>query len=92
MSAFVVPFRLSLLQRLRSWFGSRPETLFGLMRKRPRHSSTSRLYVLEVNFEIRPDTDAARSLAEQREYLLEKYGVDLFVVEPGFKLKRWDDF
>jgi hypothetical protein len=69
-----------------------PETLFGLMRRKPKRSQTSKLYVLEVNFEVRPGSDAEMALNEQRQYLLNKYGIDLFVVEPGFKLKRFDDF
>jgi len=68
------------------------ETLFSLMRRtRKKHADSSKLYVLEVGFELKPESEAAKSLEEQREYLLQKYGIDLLVVEPGFKLKRWDD-
>ena len=90
MSGVVVPMGQSpsLLSRLFHV----PETLFGLMCQKPKHSPTSNLYVLEINFELRPDSDAAKALDEQRQYLLDKYGIDLFVVEPGFKLKRFDNF
>lgn len=69
-----------------------PETLFGLMkRRRKKRSPLSSLYIMEVNFEIRPDSEAEKALKEQRAYLFEKYGIDLFIVEPGYKLKRFED-
>lgn len=62
-----------------------------MRRRSPKLSPTSKLYILEVNFQLRPDSEAVKSLEEQREYLLDKYGIDLMVLEPGFKLKRFDE-
>lgn len=69
-----------------------PETLFSLMkRRRKKRAPLSSLYIMEVNFEIRPDSEAEKALMAQRSYLLEKYGIDLFIVEPGYKLKRFEE-
>lgn len=76
------PFRWSAIETLRSL--SR--------RSRPKFSPTSKLWVLEVNFKLNPDSEAGQSIAVQREYLLEKYGIDLLVMEPGYRLKRFDEF
>jgi hypothetical protein len=74
------------------WRGTGPKSLFELA-KEPRPKSvlpTSRLYVVAVDFEVSPD--ALDSLQTQLSGIREKYGLDFMILEPGFKLKRFDDF
>jgi hypothetical protein len=74
------------------WRGNAPKSLFELA-KEPRPKSilpTSKLYVVEVDFEVSPD--ALDSLQKQLGTIREKYGLDFMILEPGFKLKRFDDF
>jgi hypothetical protein len=74
------------------WCGKGPKSLFDLANE-PRAKSvlpTSKLYVVEVDFEV--SSDALDSLQSQLTTIREKYGLDFMILEPGFKLKRFDDF
>lgn len=74
------------------WTGTGPKSLFQLTNE-PRPKSvfpTSKLYVVEVDFEV--GSDALDSLQAQLSTIREKYGLDFMILEPGFKLKRFDDF
>ena len=75
-----------------SWHGAAPKSLFDLA-KEPRPKSalpTSKLYVIETDFEISPDTyDTLQAMLDG---VREKYGLDFMILEPGFKLKRFDDY
>jgi hypothetical protein len=75
-----------------SWRGAGPQSLFDLAQEpRPRSIlPTSKLYVIEADFEIHPDT--YNSLQTMLGEMREKYGLDFMVLEPGFKLKRFDDY
>ena len=82
-----------ILQRVRdSWCGTAPKSLFDLA-KEPRrrgHLPTSKLYVIEADFEIHPDTyDSMQVMLGE---IREKYGLDFMILEPGFKLKRFDHY
>ena len=68
---------------------SGPETLMGLARNR-RMPSTSKLYIVEVDFAI--SDDAYDKIQAHLDELRQKYGLDFLLLEPGFKLKRFDDF
>ncbi len=75
-----------------SWRGTAPKSLFDLARElRPKSGlSTSKLYVIEADFEIQPDTyDSLQAMLGE---IREKYGLDFMILEPGFKLKRFDDY
>jgi hypothetical protein len=75
-----------------SWRGTGPKSLFDLA-KEPRPKSvlpTSRLYVVEADFQIHPDT--YDNLQAMLDVLRDKYGLDFLILEPGFKLKRFDDY
>lgn len=74
------------------WLGAPPKSLFELAREpRPRSIlPTSKLYVVEVDFQVSPN--ALDSLEAQLGTIREKYGLDFMILEPGFKLKRFDDF
>ena len=84
---------LGILERLRDlWRGAVPKSLFALARE-PRPKSklpTSKLYVIEADFEISPDSYDA--LQAHLDLLRAKYGLDFMILEPGFKLKRFDDY
>ena len=61
--------------------------------KEPRTRSklkTSGLYIVETDFEVSPEsyTNLQAMLDEVRE----KYGLDFLILDPGFKLKRFDDY
>ena len=75
-----------------AWSGSNPKSLFTLAKEpRPRSTlATSKLYVIEVDFEVLPHT--LESLETQLGAIREKYGLDFMILEPGIKLKRFDDF
>ena len=75
-----------------SWCGTGPKSLFDLAReRRPRgRLTTSTLYVIEADFEIHPDTyDSLQTMLGE---IREKYGLDFMILEPGFRLKRFDDY
>ena len=74
------------------WRGTGPKSLFDLAKEeRPKSLvPTSKLYVVEVDFEV--SSDALDSLQTQLSAMREKYGLDFMILEPGFKLKRFDDF
>jgi hypothetical protein len=66
---------------------------FMALAKEPRTRSklkTSGLYIIETDFEVSPEsyTNLQAMLDEVRE----KYGLDFLILEPGFKLKRFDDY
>jgi hypothetical protein len=66
---------------------------FMALAKEPRTRSklkTSGLYIVETDFEVSPEsyTNLQAMLDEVRE----KYGLDFLILEPGFKLKRFDDY
>jgi hypothetical protein len=75
-----------------TWHGTAPKSLFDLARE-PRPKSklpTSKLYVIEADFEISPDEyDSLQAMLGE---IREKYGLDFMILEPGFKLKRFDDY
>ena len=74
------------------WRGYTPKSLFALANE-PRPKSllpTSKLYVVEVDFQV--SAEALDSLQVQLSSIREKYGLDFMILEPGFKLKRFDDF
>ena len=83
----------SIIRSVReAWRGTSPKSLFTLA-KEPRPKSTlptSKLYVIEVDFEVLPHT--LESLETQLGAIREKYGLDFMILEPGIKLKRFDDF
>jgi len=72
--------------------GTAPKSLFDLARE-PRPKSklpTSKLYVIEADFEITPEAyDGLQAMLGE---IREKYGLDFMILEPGFKLKRFDDY
>jgi len=51
---------------------------------------TSSLYIIQTDFEVTPEsyTNLQTMLDEVRD----KYGLDFLILEPGFKLKRFDDY
>lgn len=53
-------------------------------------SSTEKLYVLQVDFPV--SEEIAKGISASLSPLREKYGVDFMVLEPGMRLKRFDDF
>lgn len=66
---------------------------FMALAKEPRTRSklkTSGLYIIQTDFEVSPEsyTNLQAMLDEVRE----KYGLDFLILEPGFKLKRFDDY
>ena len=66
---------------------------FMALAKEPRPKSklpTARLYVIETDFEVSPDSYS--SLQAMLDEVREKYGLDFLILEPGFKLKRFDDY
>ena len=82
-----------IFRRVRdSWCGTGPKSLFDLAREPRRRARlpTSKLYVIEADFEIQPDT--YESLQAMLGEIREKYGLDFMLLEPGFRLKRFDDY
>lgn len=82
-----------VFQALReSWPGGLPKSLLMLAKERRSRTKlkTSNLYVIEADFEVSPD--AYDHLQAHLDVIREKYGLDFLIVEPGFKLKRFDDF
>jgi hypothetical protein len=51
---------------------------------------TSKLYIIQTDFEISPDS--YNNLQAMLDEVREKYGLDFLILEPGFKLKRFDDY
>jgi hypothetical protein len=69
-----------------------PKSLMALANE-PRSRSklkTSSLYIIQTDFEVTPEsyTNLQTMLDEVRD----KYGLDFLILEPGFKLKRFDDY
>ena len=72
--------------------GGGPKSLLTLAQE-PRPKSalpTAKLYVVETDFEISPDS--YNNLQAMLDVVREKYGLDFLILEPGFKLKRFDDY
>jgi len=65
-----------------------PQSLFALMR-RPRPASTAGLYLIEVNFPM--DEQRQAELEQTLAPLRAKYGLDFLLLEPGYKLRRFND-
>ena len=66
---------------------------FMALAKEPRTRSklkTSALYIIEVDFEVSPDS--YNNLQAMLDDVRTKYGLDFLILEPGFKLKRFDDY
>ena len=66
---------------------------FMVLAREPRTRSklkTSGLYIVETDFEVSPEsyTNLQTMLDEVRD----KFGLDFLILEPGFKLKRFDDY
>jgi hypothetical protein len=85
---------VSLLLRLlcAPWCGDGPKSLLELARE-PRPKSilpTSKLYVIETDFEVSPD--AYNNMQAMLDEVREKFGLEFMILEPGFKLKRFDDY
>ena len=78
---------------LRGMFAEQgPETLVSMMKesdKKAPVSPTDKLYIIEVDFCM--SDDAALKLDGYLEPLRQKFGLDFFVQEPGYKLRRFDD-
>ena len=75
-----------------SWRDSGPKS-FMTLAKEPRPKSklpTAKLYVIETDFEISPDS--YNNLQAMLDEVREKYGLDFLILEPGFNLKRFDDY
>ena len=73
----------------RLWRG-RPLETFAALARRRRPAPTSRLYVIETDGPF--DEKARAEMDAALEPLRAKFGLDFFVLEPGFKLMRWDDY
>ena len=75
-----------------AWRGTAPKSLFTLAKEpRPRSTApTSKLYVVQVDFEVTPA--ALDLLQSQLAAIRENYGLDFMILEPGIKLKRFDEF
>ena len=85
-------FPRRVLRTVRDMWGDGPKSLLTLA-KEPRPKSplpTSMLYVIEADFEITPD--AYDALQAHLDMLRAKYNLDFMILEPGFKLKRFDDY
>jgi len=85
-------FLRRLLLTIRDMWGGGPKSLL-MLASGPRQRSplpTSKLYVIEADFEITPD--AYDGLQAHLDTLRAKYGLDFMILEPGFKLKRFDDY
>ena len=82
-----------LLRLLRApWRVDGPKSLLELARE-PRPKSilpTSKLYVIETDFEVSPD--AYNNMQAMLDEVREKFGLEFMILEPGFKLKRFDDY
>jgi hypothetical protein len=84
-----------------NWFGrlvgfgaadAGPKSFMALARE-PRSRSklkTSGLYVVETDFAVTPDS--YNNLQAMLDVVREKYDLDFLILEPGFKLKRFDDY
>lgn len=82
-----------ILRLLRApWRGDGPKSLLALARgPRPKSTlPTSKLYVIETDFEVSPD--AYNNMQAMLDEVREKFGLEFMILEPGFKLKRFDDY
>lgn len=71
------------------WRGTGPQSL-AMLAAGKRKPSTERLYVLSVDFAMKESV--RDEFNKSLEPLREKFGLDFLVLEPGIKLKRFDDF
>ena len=51
---------------------------------------TSSLYIIQTDFEVTPES--CTNLQTMLDEVRDKYGLDFLILEPGFKLKRFDDY
>jgi len=74
------------------WIGEGPKSLLDLAKEPwPKSTlTTSKLYVIETDFEVSPDT--YNYMQAMLDGVREKYDLDFVILEPGFKLKRFDDY
>jgi len=74
------------------WIGEGPKSLLDLAKEPwPKSTlTTSKLYVIETDFEVSPDT--YNNMQAMLDGVREKYDLDFVILEPGFKLKRFDDY
>lgn len=79
-------------ERLRNWLlGALPQSLAHLL-LRPRgpvSKRTAGLYILEVDFKV--TKEVAEGIDKALTPVREKYGVDFIVLEPGMRLRRFND-
>lgn len=71
---------------------SGPKSFMALVREHRAKSKvpTSKLYILHTDFEMSPDS--YNNLQANLDVVREKYGIDFLILEPGFKLRRFDDY
>jgi hypothetical protein len=69
-----------------------PKSFLTLAKERRQRSklSTGNLYIIETDFEISPDS--YNNLQAMLDEIRAKYNLDFLILEPGFKLKRFDDY
>lgn len=78
-----------------AWLGnfrSRVETTSIFGARKPRTANVKNLYVLEVAFPIADNKELREALEKALDVPRNKYGIDFLVLEPGFKIKRFDDY
>ena len=83
---------MKILEHIWRYFNLRPsgpETLMSLAAAR-RKMPTSKLYVVEVCFAA-TDQDYVKMHAYLDQFR-QKFGLDFLLLEPGYKLKRFDDY
>lgn len=69
---------------------ARPQTLMMLAEEsRKTFASTEKLYVLRVDFPLKPET--SKAIQEGLQPLRDKYDLDFLVLEPGITVKRFND-
>ena len=76
----------------KAWNSGLPKSLFTLAKERRSRSKlpTAKLYVVQTDFELSPDT--YNGLQAMLDPIREKYDLDFLILEPGYKLKRFDDY
>lgn len=60
-----------------------------MRQRKPRRPGTDKLYILAVDFPVKPEVAAA--INEALEPYRQKYGLDFLVLEPGMRLSRFDE-
>lgn len=76
------------MRKLREWWKQRNQliTIFSKMR---RPASLTKLYVVDVGGPV--PAEQAEALNRMFDPLRKKYGIDFIVLEPGIRLRRFDD-